>query len=192
MFCILIARQTTLLRILLSMALLTGSLGAVGAENNLEALKSDLSFFTDPSCGQLKAGVKSNDLAAFKSELLKNSGGRDAERLLRPDLPGGGLRGLSLAARTGQNPEAGRWLQPLREHHRHLPGSGRTRGAGGEHGGQGAFAADSGLDAQAGRRHRAHQRSQRLGPAQAEDRAPGGRECDPGEEGRQRVCELLR
>ena len=41
------------------------------AAENIEALKADLSFFTESGCGQLKAGASSNDLTAFKSELLK-------------------------------------------------------------------------------------------------------------------------
>ncbi len=51
--------------------MLAWSLVAGGAEGKIEALKSDLNFFTDASGSQLKAGVNSNRLAAFKSELLK-------------------------------------------------------------------------------------------------------------------------
>lgn len=51
--------------------LLLGSLAAAGAQVNTNALQSDLAFFTDGSARQLKAGVHTNDLAAFKSDLLK-------------------------------------------------------------------------------------------------------------------------
>ncbi len=58
-------------RIVLLMSLLAGSFIACGAEEKLEALKADLKFFTDASCGELKSGVGSKDLAAFQSPLLK-------------------------------------------------------------------------------------------------------------------------
>ena len=41
------------------------------AENSVEALQADLHFFTDASCSQLKAEVKRDDLAGFKSGTLK-------------------------------------------------------------------------------------------------------------------------
>jgi len=51
--------------------LFLGTLVTWGADQKIEALKADLKFFTDASCCQLKRGVKSDDLAAFQSELLK-------------------------------------------------------------------------------------------------------------------------
>lgn len=37
-----------------------------------EALQADLTFFTDATCRELKSSVRSNDLAAFKSDVLKS------------------------------------------------------------------------------------------------------------------------
>jgi hypothetical protein len=51
--------------------LFIGTLVAWGSDPQIEALKVDLKFFTDASCRQLKRGIKAQDLAAFKSELLK-------------------------------------------------------------------------------------------------------------------------
>jgi hypothetical protein len=44
--------------------------GAAGYD--LEALRNDMKFFTDASCSQLKAGVRPEDAAGFKSALLKS------------------------------------------------------------------------------------------------------------------------
>lgn len=44
---------------------------AHGAASDVEALKADMKFFTDGSCSQLMTGVTPQDLAAFKSGLLK-------------------------------------------------------------------------------------------------------------------------
>ncbi|NQU22663.1 MAG: peptidase M60 [Candidatus Nealsonbacteria bacterium] len=38
---------------------------------DVEALKTDMTFFTDASCSQLRAGVKLKDLDGFESDLLK-------------------------------------------------------------------------------------------------------------------------
>ena len=40
-------------------------------KDDVEALRADMKFFTDPSCSQLKTSVRLTDLAAFKSDLLK-------------------------------------------------------------------------------------------------------------------------
>ena len=56
---------------LLSILLLLCSLLARGASNDAEALKADMKFFTDGSCSELKTEVKMQDLAGFKSDLLK-------------------------------------------------------------------------------------------------------------------------
>ena len=44
---------------------------ACAAAYDVEALKADMRFFTDASCSELKAGMKSQDLAGFRSGLLK-------------------------------------------------------------------------------------------------------------------------
>ena len=58
-------------RLILSISLLSCPLLARGAANDAEALKADMRFFTDGSCSELKTSVKSQDLAGFKSDLLK-------------------------------------------------------------------------------------------------------------------------
>jgi hypothetical protein len=58
-------------KIMLWISLLAGALVASGAEEKIEVLKADLNFFTDSSCSELKTSVRSNDLAGFRSELLK-------------------------------------------------------------------------------------------------------------------------
>lgn len=57
-------------QLILSLSLLAASLVAGVAEDKIEALQADLKFFTDASCQALNPGVKSNDLAAGRSELL--------------------------------------------------------------------------------------------------------------------------
>ena len=51
--------------------LLSASLTAWSATNSTEAVRADLRFFTEPSCSELRQGVGRNDLAGFKSELLR-------------------------------------------------------------------------------------------------------------------------
>ncbi|UCG47017.1 MAG: M60 family metallopeptidase [Phycisphaerales bacterium] len=46
------------------------------APNDLDALKADMAFFTEPSCSQLKTAVKLKDLDHFKSDLLKTVAAR--------------------------------------------------------------------------------------------------------------------
>jgi hypothetical protein len=58
-------------KIILTISLLAGALGVGRADPRTEALQADRQFFTDGSCGQLKRGVQSNDLAGFRSELLQ-------------------------------------------------------------------------------------------------------------------------
>jgi hypothetical protein len=58
-------------RLLISVPLLLWSLTASAASIDTEALKADMTFFTDASCSQLKKSVKSSDLRRFKSKLLK-------------------------------------------------------------------------------------------------------------------------
>lgn len=58
-------------KLTLLMWLLAGSLAARGAQETIEALQAGLKFFADSSGAQLRQGVQSNDLPAFKSELLK-------------------------------------------------------------------------------------------------------------------------
>jgi hypothetical protein len=70
----LVGQSATLLlahQFLLSVLLALCSLTTVNASDDLEALKADMKFFTDPSCSELRAGVKSPDLGGFKSDLLK-------------------------------------------------------------------------------------------------------------------------
>ncbi len=56
---------------ILSASFLLWSLTAFGAATDMEALKADMTFFTDASCSQLKTSVQLKDLDGFKSELLK-------------------------------------------------------------------------------------------------------------------------
>ena len=58
-------------RLILLISLLLCPLLARGAANDAEALKADMRFFTDGSCSELKTSVKSQNLAGFKSDLLK-------------------------------------------------------------------------------------------------------------------------
>jgi len=51
--------------------LFLGPLVVRGADQKIEALRADTKFFTDASCRQLKRGVKSRDLAAFQSDVLR-------------------------------------------------------------------------------------------------------------------------
>ncbi|HRZ37951.1 MAG TPA: M60 family metallopeptidase [Candidatus Paceibacterota bacterium] len=44
---------------------------ACGGTNDVGAVRSDLAFFTDCAATQLRAGVSSNDLDSFKTELLR-------------------------------------------------------------------------------------------------------------------------
>ncbi len=44
---------------------------ARGASNDVETLTADMKFFTDGSCSELKTEVNMQDLASFKSDLLK-------------------------------------------------------------------------------------------------------------------------
>ena len=59
----------------LSVSLVLWSLTASGAESDTEALKADMTFFTDASCSRLKTNVKLKDLGRFKSKLLKTVAG---------------------------------------------------------------------------------------------------------------------
>jgi hypothetical protein len=58
-------------RTILLIPLLLGAIAALSAETKSEALKADLNYFSDSSGSELKPNVRSNDLAGFKSELLK-------------------------------------------------------------------------------------------------------------------------
>ena len=58
-------------RLIFTISLLSGLPLACGAAYDVEALKADMRFFTDASCSELKAGIKSPDLASFTSGLLK-------------------------------------------------------------------------------------------------------------------------
>lgn len=58
-------------RFILSVSVLLCSLIPCNAANDIEALKADMQFFTDSSCGQLKTTVQAKDLDGFKSDLLK-------------------------------------------------------------------------------------------------------------------------
>lgn len=51
--------------------LLSASLTAWSATNSTEAVRADLRFFTEGSCSELRQGVGRNELAGFKSELLR-------------------------------------------------------------------------------------------------------------------------
>ena len=54
----------------LTAALLVGALPCKGADE-IDALKADMSFFTEPSCRELHDGVGKGDLGRFKSDVLK-------------------------------------------------------------------------------------------------------------------------
>ncbi len=58
-------------RVRLSILLFLCLSAADGAAYDVEALRADRKFFTDASCSQLKPDVSSQDLAGFKSDLLK-------------------------------------------------------------------------------------------------------------------------
>ncbi|HUT10764.1 MAG TPA: M60 family metallopeptidase [Thermoguttaceae bacterium] len=58
-------------RFILSVSFLLWPLTTFGAAADMEALKADMTFFTDASCSQLKTGVQLKDLDGFKSDLLK-------------------------------------------------------------------------------------------------------------------------
>jgi len=57
-------------KILVSTLFCVWALLVGGAEADVEALKADLRFFTDPSCQQLKPRVKPENLSEFQSELM--------------------------------------------------------------------------------------------------------------------------
>ncbi|MGB2821689.1 MAG: M60 family metallopeptidase [Phycisphaerae bacterium] len=58
-------------RCFLFVPFLLWSLTAFGAKYDMQALKADMAFFTDPSCSRLKKTVQSKDLDRFKSPLLR-------------------------------------------------------------------------------------------------------------------------
>jgi len=58
-------------RFIVSVSLLLCWLIPCDAANDIEAVKADMTFFTDSSCRQLKMGMKLKDLDGFKSDLLK-------------------------------------------------------------------------------------------------------------------------
>ncbi len=58
-------------RLALSLLLSLWSLNVCSAADDIEALKADMTFFTDGSCSELKTNVQSKDLDGFKSTLLK-------------------------------------------------------------------------------------------------------------------------
>ena len=58
-------------KIILLFPMLLGAMAARSAEDQTEALKADRKFFADASCRELKAGVSSNDLSGFQSDVLK-------------------------------------------------------------------------------------------------------------------------
>ena len=62
-------------RCILSVSLVLWSPAAFGAEIDTDAIKADMTFFTDASCSRLKTSVKSKDLGRFKSKLLKQAAG---------------------------------------------------------------------------------------------------------------------
>jgi hypothetical protein len=64
-------RKTVMQKEILLISLWAGSLVAFGADEKIEALKADLTFFTDGSCSELKQNVTLKDLESFKSDLLK-------------------------------------------------------------------------------------------------------------------------
>ena len=59
--------------VILSLVLSLWSLSICRAARDIEALQNDMTFFTDTSCSQLKAGVRRKDLDGFKSDLLKQA-----------------------------------------------------------------------------------------------------------------------
>ncbi len=58
-------------RIALWIAILMNCLAHGLAGDSQESLQADLKFFTDPSCRQLKRGVKERDLGVFQTEALR-------------------------------------------------------------------------------------------------------------------------
>ena len=66
-----VARENIMTKKVLPVFLLLLPFFACAAKEQVDALKADTGFFTDVSCRQLKGGVTSNDLPAFKSELLR-------------------------------------------------------------------------------------------------------------------------
>jgi len=64
-------KMNNMKKCILSVSLVLWSLTAFGAEIDTEALKADMTFFTDASCSRLKANVKLKGLGRFKSKLLK-------------------------------------------------------------------------------------------------------------------------
>ncbi len=64
-------RVPLVIRLILCVSLFSCCWPACGATNDLEALKADTQFFTDASCSQLKPQVKRENLAGFRSELLR-------------------------------------------------------------------------------------------------------------------------
>jgi len=58
-------------RFIQSAALLLLLLTPCAGSNDIEALKADMTFFSDPSCRQLKLNIQSKDLDDFKSDLLR-------------------------------------------------------------------------------------------------------------------------
>lgn len=58
-------------RVVRSVLIVSCILIPCNAANDVEALKADMQFFTDPSCGQLKTNMRAKDLDGFKSDLLK-------------------------------------------------------------------------------------------------------------------------
>ena len=55
---------------LLTTTILLGALPCKGADD-IDALKADMSFFTEPSCRELNDGVGKGDLGRFESDLLE-------------------------------------------------------------------------------------------------------------------------
>jgi len=58
-------------QLVLCLSLSLGSLDALAADYNVEAIRADMAFFTDASCSQLKASVQAKDLDGFQSDLLR-------------------------------------------------------------------------------------------------------------------------
>ncbi len=58
-------------RLIQSAALSLLLLAPCAGSNDIEAIKADMTFFSDPSCRQLKLNVQSKDLHDFKIDLLK-------------------------------------------------------------------------------------------------------------------------
>ena len=57
-------------KLFLTVAILLGALPCKGADE-IDALKADMSFFTEPSCRELNDGVGKGDLGRFKSDVLE-------------------------------------------------------------------------------------------------------------------------